>query len=62
MPVKVELVPPPPANSAQPGVNVSLLYSGSKFKGHQKSKGSCYDVEVNLQVKRLGYVGYKHVS
>ena len=50
MPVKVELVPPPPANSFQPGVNVSLLYSGSKFKGHQKSKGSCYDVEVNLQV------------
>lgn len=27
----------------------SLLYNGSRFAGHQKSKGSCYDVEVMLQ-------------
>ncbi len=50
MPVRVELDPPPPANSEQPGINTSLLYSGSKFQGHQKSKGNCYDVEVALQV------------
>ena len=29
----------------------TLLYSGSKFQGHQKSKGNCYDVEVILQVR-----------
>ncbi|MXQ93266.1 hypothetical protein E5288_WYG003572 [Bos mutus] len=33
----------------QPGVATSLLYSGSKFRGHQKSKGNSYDVEVVLQ-------------
>ncbi|KHJ49463.1 SNARE domain protein [Trichuris suis] len=27
----------------------SLLYSGSRFVGHQKSKGNCYDVEVIIQ-------------
>uniref|UniRef100_A0A9L0JPW9 GID complex subunit 4 homolog n=1 Tax=Equus asinus TaxID=9793 RepID=A0A9L0JPW9_EQUAS len=34
---------------SQPGVATSLLYSGSKFRGHQKSKGNSYDVEVVLQ-------------
>lgn len=48
MPVKLD--PPPPAKSEQPGVTTSLLYNGSRFKGHQKSKGNCYDVEVILQV------------
>jgi len=42
--------PPAPANTSQPGVTTSLLYSGSKFTGHQKSKGNSYDVVVNLQV------------
>jgi len=42
--------PPAPANTLQPGVTTSLLYSGSKFTGHQKSKGNSYDVVVNLQV------------
>lgn len=51
MPVKVDIVPPPPANSKQPGVTRSLLYNGSKFKGHQKSKGNSYEVEVVLQVR-----------
>ena len=51
MPVRLELDPPPPVNSAQPGVTTSLLYSGSRFQGHQKSKGNCYDVEVILQVR-----------
>ena len=47
----VELYDPPvPANALQPGVTTSLLYSGSKFTGHQKSKGNSYDVVVNLQV------------
>lgn len=54
MPVKTEmssLDPPPPANSGQPGVTRSLLYNGSRFQGHQKSKGQSYDVEVVLQVR-----------
>ena len=46
---QVDLVPPPPVNSKLPGVTTSLLYSGSKFRGHQKSKGNSYDVEVVLQ-------------
>lgn len=45
------LIPPPPINTQQPGVVTSLLYSGSKFRGHQKSKGNSYDVEVVLQVR-----------
>lgn len=44
------LVPPPPINTQQPGVATSLLYSGSQFRGHQKSKGNSYDVDVVLQV------------
>lgn len=54
MPVKVDVVPPPPANSKQPGVTRSLLYNGSKFQGHQKSKGNSYEVEVVLQVRSCG--------
>lgn len=50
MPVKcIDLDPPLPANSHQPGITTTLLYSGSKFIGHQKSKGTSYDVEVILQ-------------
>jgi len=45
------LIPPPPINTRQLGVVTSLLYSGSKFRGHQKSKGNSYDVEVVLQVR-----------
>lgn len=37
-------------NSKQIGVNKSLLYNGSRFKGFQKSKGNSYEVEVILQV------------
>ncbi|CAG2167265.1 unnamed protein product [Oppiella nova] len=37
------------ASHRQLGVTQSLLYNGSKFGGHQKSKGNCYDVEVVLQ-------------
>lgn len=50
MPVRVDITPPPPANSKQPGVTKSLLYNGSKFQGFQKSKGNSYEVEVVLQV------------
>jgi len=50
MPVKLD--PLPPANSSLPGITTSLLYNGSRFQGHQKSKGNCYDVEVILQVKK----------
>ena len=49
-PMDVVPPPPPPAKSKQQGVSRSLLYNGSKFKGHQKSKGNQYDVEVILQV------------
>jgi len=52
MPVKVvqsQIVPPPPLHSKQLGVSGSLLYNGSTFCGHQKSKGNQYDVEVVLQ-------------
>jgi hypothetical protein len=37
-------------------VSSTLLYNGSRFTGHQKSKGNQYDVEVVLQVKaQKGY-------
>lgn len=49
MPGKVALNPLPPG-AKQPGLAQSLLYSGSRFQGHQKSKGNCYDVEVILKV------------
>lgn len=49
MPVRVDIVPPPPNNSKQLGVTKSLLYNGSKFRGFQKSKGNSYEVEVVLQ-------------
>ncbi|XP_050076691.1 uncharacterized protein LOC126563672 [Anopheles maculipalpis] len=49
MPVRVDIVPPPPNNSKQLGVTKSLLYNGSKFRGSQKSKGNAYEVEVVLQ-------------
>lgn len=49
-PVKPLLTGPPLlANSKLLGVTRSLLYNGSRFAGHQKSKGNCYDVEVVLQ-------------
>lgn len=51
MPVRVDITPPPPANSKQPGITKSLLYNGSKFRGFQKSKGNSYEVEVVLQVR-----------
>ena len=52
MPVRVDIVPPPPNNSKQLGVTKSLLYNGSKFRGSQKSKGNAYEVEVVLQVSK----------
>nr|ACO11430.1 C17orf39 homolog [Caligus rogercresseyi] len=48
-PLEYGLSPPLPANSKQPGVAGSLLYNGSRFRGHQRSKGNQYDVEVILQ-------------
>ena len=50
MPSKVDIHPPPPANSQLQGLATSLLYNGSKFTGQQKSKGHSYNVEVILQV------------
>ena len=48
----LDLEPPLPANSRLMGIPTSLLYNGSRFQGHQKSKGNCYDVEVVLQVTK----------
>ena len=45
-----------PIKSKQPGVTNSLLYSGSRFVGHQKSKGNQYDVEVILQVRNKLFI------
>lgn len=54
MPVREDYaVPPIRENSKQLGVNKSLLYNGSKFKGYQKSKGNSYEVEVILQVRLI---------
>lgn len=50
--LKIRCEPLPP-KSNQPGLAQSLLYSGSRFQGQQKSKGNCYDVEVVLQVNRV---------
>jgi hypothetical protein len=50
---KFILFPPAPSRSYTPGVIKSLLYNGSRFQGHQKSKGNSYEVEVILQVSRL---------
>lgn len=38
----------PPSLNRIPGLPNSILFSGSKFHGHQKSRGNCYDVEVVL--------------
>lgn len=52
VPTDMNVVQPlPPIKSKQPGVTNSLLYSGSRFVGHQKSKGNQYQVEVILQVR-----------
>ncbi|GAU98374.1 hypothetical protein RvY_09529 [Ramazzottius varieornatus] len=40
------LIPPIPRRLS--GLPCSILFSGSKFAGHQKSRGNCYDVEVVL--------------
>ena len=53
LPLEVAMVPPPPpVGSKLPGVTRSLLYNGSRFVGHQKSKGNQYAVEVILQVNK----------
>ncbi|VVC38450.1 Vacuolar import/degradation protein Vid24 [Cinara cedri] len=65
MPVKVDITPRPPANSKQLGVTGSILYSGSKFIGFQRSKGNSYEVEVVLQYvdEQNGYLcGYLKIK
>ncbi len=46
---------------AQSGYPVTALHSGSKFTGHQQSKGNKYEVEVEFKVcacvcARIGWV------
>lgn len=48
-PPSASLHPPAPINTHQPGISTSRLYSGSRFRGHQKSKGSAYEVDVVVQ-------------
>ena len=50
MPSKMSIEPAIPANNKSTGVHKNLLYSGSRFRGCQKSKGNSYEVEVVLQV------------
>lgn len=50
MPSKTIIDPLIPVNNKTVGCYRTILYNGSKFVGHQKSKGSSYDVEVVLQV------------
>ncbi|XP_055330986.1 glucose-induced degradation protein 4 homolog [Paramacrobiotus metropolitanus] len=38
----------PACRKKLPGLPNSILYSGSRFQGFQKSRGNCYDVEVVL--------------
>lgn len=45
----MQLKPNQPENTKSTGTYRSVLYSGSKFSGSQKSKGNSYDVEVVLQ-------------
>ncbi len=45
-----QIEPAVPANNKTCGTYRSLLSSGSRFTGSQKSKGNSYDVEVILQV------------
>ena len=40
----------------QPGVAPSLLHSGSTFRGQQRSQGSCYQVDVVLQVPFIEFI------
>ena len=61
MPGKIALNPLPPGTK-QPGLAQSLLYSGSRFQGHQKSKGNRYDVEVVLKVSSRLYSQFKKYS
>ena len=66
IPTDMNVAPPlPPIKSKQPGVTNSLLYSGSRFVGHQKSKGNQYDVEVILQVRfpsTMNYIDRARIS
>ncbi|CAI9716061.1 Hypothetical predicted protein [Octopus vulgaris] len=57
--------PPPPENHHLAGMPTNLLYNGSRFNGHQKSKGNSYDVEVVLQyvdLKNAYLCGYLKIK
>lgn len=65
MPSRTQLEPAIPTNNKQTGMPQTLLYSGSKFSGCQKSKGNSYDVEVALQhvdVKNSYLCGYLKIK
>lgn len=65
MPSRTQFEPALPANTKQPGMHQTLLYSGSKFSGCQKSKGNSYDVEVALQhvdIKNSYLCGYLKIK
>jgi len=43
-----EIFPLPPPGGLQPNIAESALYNGSTFRGHQRSKGTSYEVEVRF--------------
>lgn len=49
----MSIEPAIPANNKPIGIHKNLLYSGSRFRGCQKSKGNSYEVEVVLQVRLI---------
>lgn len=51
MPMRYDPTVPslPPTGCRQQGVVASPLCDGAVFRGYQKSKGNCYDVEVELK-------------
>lgn len=59
------IYPPAPNGVEQLGIITELLYNGSVFRGHQKSKGNCYDVEVTIQnvdLKNSYLCGYLQIN
>ena len=44
----------------QPGCPLTPLHSGSRFKGHQQSKGNQYQVEVVFKVRLWCYCIYMY--
>ena len=62
MPVPLTVEVPFKENSKQVGVNKTLLYNGSRFRGFQKSKGNSYDVDVVIQVGLAQIIKFQRIA